>query len=140
MKANIFSPLNSSEFVVAIDCVSPCVGGTIYHRNIPEGVSFKNVTEFALTVEDVLDQMDEAGLAEHTQFASAQAARLQAALTPSAHAGNIATFRLDVMFRQHCSWQGRMVWVEQGTEVKFRSFLEFVLLVNDIMADCQSGK
>jgi hypothetical protein len=138
LKANIFSPLNSSEFVVAIDCVSPSIGGTIYHRNLLEGVYFKNVTEFALTVEDVLDQIDEASLAEHAQLANVQAASLQSAYAPSAHAGNIATFRLDVMFRQHCSWQGRMVWVEQGTEVKFRSFLELVLLLNDIMADCQT--
>ncbi len=122
---NIFSPLNSNEFVVAIDAAQPQISGSIYHRSSPERLTFCDLTSFALAIEDVLDCTDEPG-----QLDPHVAKNLAVS-----QAGKLATFRLDVMFRQHYSWQGRLVWVEQGTEIKFRSFLELVLIVSDIFTN-----
>ena len=129
MKVNIFSPLNSCEFVLAVDSCSPHMSGTVYHRSLPEGVFFSDVTALALTVEDVLDCMDETSLPDWGQNGAAYGSSLPV------QAGRVATFRLDVLFRQHCSWQGRLIWVEQGTQMKFRSFLELILALNDIFAN-----
>ena len=47
--------------------------------------------------------------------------------------GNRATFELNVLFRQHSSWQGTLLWREQGREHSFRSVLELVLLMDSAL-------
>ncbi len=125
VKDELFAPVNSNEFVVSVDETTPQIQGTIYHRSLPEGVRFDNAVTFALTIEDVLDCMDKANSSDcrQTSFAG------------GSHAGRLATFRLDIMFRQHCSWQGKMTWVERGVEMKFRSFLELLLVTVDILSN-----
>lgn len=125
VKNDLFAPVNSNEFVVSVDEATPQIQGTIYHRSLPEGVWFDNAVTFALTIEDVLDCMDKANSSDcrQTSFAG------------RSHAGRLATFRLDIMFRQHCSWQGKMTWVERGVEMKFRSFLELLLATVDILSN-----
>ena len=46
----------------------------------------------------------------------------------------IATFKVNVIFRQNASWQGNLVWVEQGVETNFRSVLELVLLIDNVLS------
>jgi len=49
--------------------------------------------------------------------------------------GNRATFELQILFRQHSSWQGLMVWQDRRTEQSFRSVLEMVLLMDSALRD-----
>ncbi len=46
----------------------------------------------------------------------------------------IATFQIQVLFREVYSWQGRLVWVERKEEASFRSVLELMQLLDDILA------
>ena len=46
----------------------------------------------------------------------------------------IATFQIQVLFREIYSWQGRLVWVERKEEASFRSVLELMKLLDDILA------
>lgn len=41
------------------------------------------------------------------------------------------TFVVKVLYRQNASWQGIVKWVETGQEVKFRSALELIMLMNE---------
>ena len=47
--------------------------------------------------------------------------------------GLAATFELRVIFRQHTSWQGVLVWLEQQQEQSFRSVLEMILLMDSAL-------
>lgn len=47
--------------------------------------------------------------------------------------GAKATFEVQVLFRQHTSWQGVVVWKEQKMEQPFRSVLELVLLMDSAL-------
>ena len=47
--------------------------------------------------------------------------------------GAVATFEIHVLFRQHTSWQGIMVWKEQSREKSFRSVLELVRLMDNAL-------
>lgn len=47
--------------------------------------------------------------------------------------GKCATFEIRVMFRQHASWQGSVIWVEGNSEEYFRSVLELILLINSVL-------
>lgn len=125
VKNDLFAPVNSNEFVVSVDETTPQIQGTIYHRSLPEGVFFDDAATFALTIENVLDCMDKTDSSVYRQVSFAG----------GSHAGRLATFRLDIMFRQHYSWQGKMTWVERGIEMKFRSFLELLLATVDILSN-----
>ena len=46
----------------------------------------------------------------------------------------IATFIINIIFRQNASWQGNLDWVEQNVETSFRSVLELVLLIDNILS------
>ncbi len=110
---------------MTVDVASPHLCGSLYHRSLPEGVHFGDVLEMALAIEDVLDQVDGVQSPEFSEKS----------FSWGVEAGQLATFRLDILFRQHNSWQGRLIWLERGMESKFRSFLELILIMNDSLAD-----
>ena len=47
--------------------------------------------------------------------------------------GKMATFELQILFRQHTSWQGVIVWLEKQWERSFRSVLELVFLMDSAL-------
>ena len=53
--------------------------------------------------------------------------------------GSKATFSLQVLFRQHSSWQGVIVWRERKKEESFRSVLELVMLMDSALRTDQEG-
>ena len=55
----------------------------------------------------------------------------------SARKGALATFQIQVIFRQHTSWQGMVVWQERHMEQSFRSVLELILLMDSALRNLQ---
>lgn len=51
--------------------------------------------------------------------------------------GNIATFELRLLFRQHASWQGEVLWLEKNTRQNFRSVLELVCLMDSALRSAE---
>lgn len=47
--------------------------------------------------------------------------------------GRLATFSLQIMFRQNSSWQGSLTWLGRKQEEKFRSVLELLLLLDNAL-------
>ena len=47
--------------------------------------------------------------------------------------GNMATFEVQILFRQHSSWQGIVLWRERQSEQTFRSVLELMLLMDSAL-------
>ena len=47
--------------------------------------------------------------------------------------GNAATFEMRVLFRQHASWQGELLWMEKNTCQSFRSVLELITLIDSAL-------
>jgi hypothetical protein len=45
----------------------------------------------------------------------------------------LATFKVNVLFRQNASWQGSVQWVERESESQFRSVLELVMLIDSVL-------
>lgn len=48
--------------------------------------------------------------------------------------GKLATFRIQVRFRQNASWQGTLTWVEGNKTENFRSVLELIMLMDSSFA------
>lgn len=51
--------------------------------------------------------------------------------------GCCATFELQILFRQHTSWQGILVWQDKKMEQSFRSVLELVLLLDSALRETE---
>lgn len=50
--------------------------------------------------------------------------------------GKRGTFLIRLLFRQHTSWQGIVIWTEGKGEQTFRSVLELVLLIDSALGGC----
>lgn len=46
----------------------------------------------------------------------------------------IATFELEILFRQNASWQGTLVYAEQNLSSSFRSVLELLILMDSVLS------
>ena len=49
--------------------------------------------------------------------------------------GVVGTFFVKVLFRQHTSWQGTIIWQEGRCEQTFRSVLELILLMDSALSE-----
>lgn len=47
----------------------------------------------------------------------------------------IAMLRLQILFQEHHTWQGYIIWEEQQAEASFRSVLELIELLDEILAE-----
>ena len=48
---------------------------------------------------------------------------------------NKAIFQIQVLFREHYTWQGRLIWKNEGREIVFRSAMELLQLLDEILAE-----
>lgn len=46
----------------------------------------------------------------------------------------IDVFRIQILFREHHTWQGRLVWQNENQEAVFSSGLELMKLFDDVLA------
>ena len=53
--------------------------------------------------------------------------------------GKLATFEVQILFRQHTSWQGVVIWREQNREQTFRSVLELILLMDSALRSASAA-
>ena len=46
----------------------------------------------------------------------------------------IAALRIRILFRENYTWQGQILWEEQRKEASFRSVLELIQIIDEILA------
>lgn len=51
--------------------------------------------------------------------------------------GQQATFEVQILFRQHTSWQGILLWLDEHRQQSFRSVLELILLMDSALRDLE---
>lgn len=95
---------------------------------------FGSLCQFLVMLEDILDQTN-------TPQSDTARRSFSALLEPgpagnprsSIRRGKEATFELKILFRQHTSWQGTVLWKDKHKEQSFRSVLELVLLMDSAL-------
>ena len=102
--------------------------------------SFKSLSQFLLKMEAMLDeaQMPQSYTAKRTFPTITEP---MDSYTPPIHVrrGAKATFEVQILFRQHTSWQGVVTWLEEEMEQSFRSVLELVFLMDSALRDVEQG-
>ena len=48
---------------------------------------------------------------------------------------SIAVFRIQILFREHYTWQGKLVWQDEEKETVFHSCIELLQLIDEILGE-----
>ena len=108
--------------------------GRFYASALPEGKSFRGLTQFLLDIEQFLDNiMFPKSFHEMRRFAPAAPDTALPVSGAPLRPGESATFAIRILFRQNASWQGRITWLEGKQEQVFRSALELILLIDNAL-------
>ena len=96
--------------------------------------SFESLSQFLIRMEALLEETQTPqSYTSHRTFTSILHPDPDTDFTPQSRKGAKATFELQVLFRQHSSWQGVVVWKERNSEQSFRSVLELVILMDSAL-------
>ena len=102
---------------------------------------FANLTQFLLIMEALSDDISyPQRLNENRAFGSDESEKRGEGVMPEESAApsgacDIATFKLNILFRQNSSWQGSVLWLEKNLNAQFRSAWELVMLLDSVLSD-----
>lgn len=48
---------------------------------------------------------------------------------------SMAVFRIQILFREHYTWQGRLVWKDKNQEIIFHSVIELLQILDEILEE-----
>lgn len=113
-----------------------CMKGFLYHAQSDRGIEFSSAVELLLQIEGLMDQTNTPQRSEETRsfpggFGGERPStegRTGVEKNPA-----LAVFQLNVMFRQNATWQGSLLWADEGMEAHFRSVLEVINLMNSAL-------
>ena len=127
----------SEEYRCTTVCVDDYRGGVLkgrfYNRYLPEGKTFRCLTEFLQEMERTLDKMDFPRSFTTTRTFASVAEEPAQPTNDRRKTGNQATFSVRILFRQNATWQGSVTWMEGRQEQSFRSALELIFLINSAL-------
>lgn len=104
------------------------------------GRKFESLAQFLISAENLFDSINfpQAFDVKHS-FAPHSDAAPGECTYKEAQTGKCGTFMIRLLFRQHISWQGSVVWLEGGGKQTFRSVLELILLMDSALGGCKEG-
>ena len=95
--------------------------GILRHPRLDKPIPIQSMTQFILTMDSLLD------------LEGCPDSPLPLVRPIPEEETAIATFQIQVLFREHSTWQGRMVWKDADQEASFRSVLELMQLLDEIL-------
>jgi len=121
--------------LVCVDSYNEGVMKGRFYSNGHEGEGFSGLSQFLLKMENMLDRMQiPQSYTEPRTFSSFfLQPECEESSVPATRKGTLATFALKVIFRQHSSWQGVILWKEKNLEYSFRSVLELIFLMDSAL-------
>ncbi len=96
--------------------------------------SFESLTQMLVKMDAILEenQIPQSYTTART-FSSVLMPEESPAVASATRKGALATFEIQILFRQNSSWQGMVVWKEKKMEQSFRSVLEMILLLDSAL-------
>ena len=120
-------------------CIDSYPDGVLQGRFYgPDGSaqSFPSLSRFLVMMEDMLElNCEPQSDTIHRSFSALLLPPGSGMDSASIRRGALATFELQLLFRQHTSWQGVLFWKEQRREQSFRSVLELILLMDSALRE-----
>lgn len=117
-------------------CVDSYEGGVPRGRlYLPgqQGQRFDSLSQLLLRAAQLLEQGGAQSFTIPRIFALAKPLRSAPCDADELARGKAATFEMRVLFRQHASWQGELLWLEKDARQSFRSALELITLMDSAL-------
>ena len=113
--------------------------GRFYHA-CQDAVVFQSLSQFLIRIENLLEELQAPqSYTAHRKFSALLCPDADTTLAAQTCKGAKATFELQILFRQHSSWQGILLWKERKEERSFRSVLELVVLLDSALRDLEGS-
>lgn len=113
-----------------------CPKGTLFGLHFDGQVGFSSLTQLLMLLEEMLDRVNGPQRGEDPRVF--QKTEPQPQLAARAAGKPLATFQINVLFRQNASWQGTLIWTDKTMDAQFRSVLELIRLMDSaLMADSE---
>ncbi len=113
--------------------------GALINPHFGRDIAFENTTQMLFLIEQMLCDLDyPQRITEKRSFHEQETSaplidRQELAAAPAGEENTLASFRLRIMFRQSASWQGEVNWIEGERTVQFRSALELLQLIDEVL-------
>lgn len=111
--------------------------GTIYNPYYKCSKNYESLTDLLMLMDRLFDELfgaqPESEMRTFRSTMKLNSWRENAQLLVE-DSGKLATFKVDVLFRQRASWQGVICWMEKNREECFRSVLELITLMDSALS------
>ena len=141
-KQHALIPNTVTKTLICVDEKTDCdFSGVLYNPFMPKPVPYANTNGMIASLEDFFNAIDfpQASFADRT-FLEGKAGREPKPLETveryreddllETRAGKLATFLVEVRYRQSATWQGELLWVEKRQNRSFRSTLELLMIMD----------
>ena len=117
-------PCQSREALVTVlSYQNGIVDGYLQHPRLQQKVKIQNLAQLLLVLNDLLD------------LENCPNSPLPFVSQEEPDREQIAVFRIQVLFREHYTWQGRLIWQNEHQEAVFHSAIEMVRLIDEILGE-----
>lgn len=117
-------PCNSREAIVRVSSYKDGImSGTLQHPRLEKAEEIKTLSQMLLLLNSLIDL--ESCPDRPLPFVSSEINVEK----------KCAVFRIQILFREHYTWQGKLIWENENREVIFHSAMELMLLLDEILAD-----
>lgn len=105
-------------------------------RGEQDAEAFESLMGFLMRMEQILNETGQPQAYTMTRAFTPEARHHPCRAAEAAtQRGLLATFELRILFRQHASWQGELVWLERDEKQSFRSVLEVITLLDSALKE-----
>ena len=131
---------DSRKMTVCVDDYDNGILQGRFYNAFHDAGSFESLSQFLIRMEALLEESQAPqAYTSHRTFSQILKPDDGSAPPTPVRKGTKATFELQVLFRQHSSWQGILIWKERGAEQSFRSVLELVMLLDSALRDMEGS-
>ena len=131
---------DSRKMTVCVDDYDNGILRGRFYNNFHDASRFDSLSQFLIRMEALLEEnQTPQAYTSHRTFSQMLRPDEEESSSAPIKKGRKATFELQVLFRQHSSWQGILIWKERGAEQSFRSVLELVMLLDSALRDMEGS-
>ena len=117
-------PCHSREAVVIIRSYrNGIIEGCLQHPRLDKEEEIQSLSQMILLLNSLLDL-------EHCPNRPLPLARPK-----YDYMEDVFVFHIQILFQEHFTWQGKLIWQNENQEVVFHSVLELIQLLDEILAE-----
>lgn len=123
LRENMIPCQSREALVTVLSYQNGIVEGYLQHPRLQRKVEIQNLAQLLLMLNDLLD-LEDCPNSPLPFVSQEEPGREQ-----------IAVFRIQILFREHYTWQGRLIWQNENQEAVFRSAIELIQLIDEILGE-----